>query len=309
MVTANVLIDVRRAAKFGSQNNQRVLKQTAIVQIGDQSGQSLVQCLTKLRHADKVGIVSVPAAERNLDETHAALHQTAGEQAALAEGFATIGTAQISRFLGQVKSLEVFGLHHRDRVVIHLGIGLHIAVGEGAAEVLVQFISQLHACLEFVFREAGLELDVLETVLRVVHVERAVGSREETGAWMAAVIADEDKIRQRAVAATLEHIEPGPHRRMANGAAQLVAGVHHVVSLLMSALSRGERVDHRAVMHLLRGERQVFSKADSVSAGLDGLGRSAGRRARLWIPSVQMSLATAHVEVNDILGRGDLLEL
>ncbi len=226
---------------------------------------------------------------RDLDEADTALDEATGEEAALAEGFAAVGGAQFAGFLGEVEGLEVLGLHHGDGVVIHVGVGLHVAVREGGAELLVEFVGKLHAGLELVLGETLAGSTFLRPFSGLLTKSGAVRGREETGTGMAAVVADEDEVRQGAVAAALEHIEPGAHRGMADGAAQLVAGVHDVVALLVRALGGGERVDDRGVVHLLRRERQVFGDADAVGAGLDGLGRAGGLDAFLRIPGVHVA--------------------
>ncbi len=179
----------------------------------------------------------------------------------------------------------------------------------GGAEVAVEIGDELHAGLKFVLGEAGLELDVFETVLGIVDVERAVGGGKKAGAGVAAVVANEDELGQGVVAAALEDVEPGAHGGVADGAAQLVAGVHHVVALLVRALGGGEGVDDGGVVHLLGGQRQELGHADAVGAGLDWLGRAGGFNALLRIPGVEMGLAAAHVEVDDVARGGDLLEL
>ena len=63
------------------------------------------------------------------------------------------------------------------------------------------------------------------------------------------------------------------------------------------------------MVHLLRGERQILRDADSIGARLDRLGGSCGFHTFLWIPSVHVGLPAAHVEVDDVLGGGRLLQL
>jgi hypothetical protein len=61
----------------------------------------------------KFATCGVPTAEAHLDEAHAVLDETTGQQAALAEGFFAIGFAQIFRLLGEIEGHKVLALHER----------------------------------------------------------------------------------------------------------------------------------------------------------------------------------------------------
>ena len=234
MVTTRVLVDVGRAAKLGGQNDECVLKQTTIVQIRHESGKTLVQCFTTFRHSHKVSIVSVPTAKGDLDKTHSTLNKTTRQKAPLTKSLFTVSTPEFSRLFGEVKCLQVFRLHHRHRIIIHVSVSFHVAMREGASEILVQLVCKFHACLEFGLWDAS--FDVLQTIFRVADKERCLSSREEACAGMATVIANENEVWQRAVTSALKDVQPSAHRRMADGSTHFIAGVHHVVSLLMCPL-------------------------------------------------------------------------
>ena len=51
-------------------------------------------------HMPEIVVMRVPPAERDFHERHAALHKSAGEQAALAEAVAAVAIAQLVIFIG-----------------------------------------------------------------------------------------------------------------------------------------------------------------------------------------------------------------
>jgi hypothetical protein len=73
--------------------------------------------------------------------------KAAGQQAALTEGLAAVSRADVTGLIREIEGFEILRFHHGHRIIIHIGVGLHIAVLKGGPEVLVELVSQRHAGL------------------------------------------------------------------------------------------------------------------------------------------------------------------
>ena len=149
----------------------------------------------------------------------------------------------------------------------------------------------------------------MQTAGRIVQEERLEGRLEETTARVAAVAGDDDGAGEVGIALALEFLQPSPHRGMAGGTAHGVAGVLEVVPLGVGTLRGAERVDDDAAVHRLRAVRQVFAELHALGGGGDGLGGAHRVRPRHHAKGIEVAHAAAHVEVNDPLRRGGLLQL
>src|SRR3954469_14060307 len=102
MVAALLRGDLRRAPELAHPDDERVVEQAALLEIGHQRAPGGVEDFAEAAHVLEVLLVCVPregavAAGRrqaDLDERYAALDQPAGEQATLAEEVAAVGVAQ-----------------------------------------------------------------------------------------------------------------------------------------------------------------------------------------------------------------------
>lgn len=94
---------------------------------------------------------------------------------------------------------------------------------------------------------------------------------------------------------------------MLDGAAQVVAGVHHISALLVRALDRVHRVDDGDFVHDFSGFGQVVADHDVVGAGGDGFGFAHDFFfLGLRIEGVDVAHAAGHEQINDVLGLGNL---
>src|ERR1043165_1137219 len=96
--------NVRRSAELAHPYHQRLVEQSAILQIGNERRESGIDHLTQISDALGVVDVRIPSTELNLDERHSVLHQTTREQTSLPEAVSAIGVAQGGRLLIQVES-------------------------------------------------------------------------------------------------------------------------------------------------------------------------------------------------------------
>src|SRR6185312_10002336 len=76
----------RGPAKFSAPDNQRVVQQAALFEIGDQRRDRSIHFLAlggQMAHEiiDRSGAVAIPAPVEKLHETHASLDESAGKQA------------------------------------------------------------------------------------------------------------------------------------------------------------------------------------------------------------------------------------
>ncbi len=96
---------------------------------------------------------------------------------------------------------------------------------------------------------------------------------------------------------------------MPRGTPHGVAGVNEVISLSMCPLGGGERLEHHAMMHGLCHRGKVFTDLHAVGRGRNGFGSphflSTGHDAK----GVQVAHPPAHIQIDHVLGRGDLADL
>src|SRR5690606_34149923 len=131
-----------RAAEFAAPEDEGVLEEAALLQVLDEGGGRLVDELADAAHAIVEVAVVVPTAVIQLDETHAAFREPAGEQTVGREG-------TVSRLLDPV--------HIEDRLRL-------------LAEIGELRDARLHLEREFVLGDARLDLGI-EALLLVKTVE------------------------------------------------------------------------------------------------------------------------------------------
>ena len=88
MITAIIVVTLNHwsAAEFAAPNDKRVVEHAALLEIFNQRGAGLVGVLTILLDVLHQVSVLVPGLVKELNESHAAFHQTAREQAVIGEG-------------------------------------------------------------------------------------------------------------------------------------------------------------------------------------------------------------------------------
>ena len=88
----------RRAPEFAAPDDQRVVQQSALLQVADQRGRGLVDFASYLiERLAEVGVM-VPIGVIELHEAHAALHQAARQQAVVrVAGLARLGAVHLER--------------------------------------------------------------------------------------------------------------------------------------------------------------------------------------------------------------------
>ena len=109
MAASAAAVEFRRPAEFGGDDDQRLIQQPLLFQIRDQRRDGGVQLLDQLVLLEDALVVDIPAGAveevqvvRHFDESHAALDQSAAQQAALAE-LAAVSVSQVGRFAVQLE--------------------------------------------------------------------------------------------------------------------------------------------------------------------------------------------------------------
>ena len=125
VVAALLRVDLRRAAELAHPDDQRRVQQSAVFQVAHQGRPRGVEHPAQALYRIEIVGVRVPAeaaaveaAQRHLDERHAALHQPAGQQAALAEQVAAVGVAQRVLLVFQVERPAGVAAHEPDGLVV-----------------------------------------------------------------------------------------------------------------------------------------------------------------------------------------------
>ncbi len=88
------------------------------------------------------------ATQRHLDERHAALDQSAGQQAALTEQITTIGIADGGLFFLKVEGPSGIAAHEPDSPIIGQLVAPGSDSGTLGCEVAVEVLQQSEACLQ-----------------------------------------------------------------------------------------------------------------------------------------------------------------
>ena len=94
LVAAGSCVDLRRPAEFAGAEDDRFLQQVALLEIAEQGAERRIED-GKLPLMDLVIVnVTVPARKSHFDTTNAYLRQSAGGQAAAAEGRVAVSRFQ-----------------------------------------------------------------------------------------------------------------------------------------------------------------------------------------------------------------------
>src|SRR5205085_5173150 len=109
IAATGVVLILWRAAEFAHPDDQRVVEQTAVGQIGQQHCVAAVGFARENWILFEAPLVRVPAliveraAVDNFNKAHAGLDQAAGEQAALTECVAAVSIAQLFRLAIEIE--------------------------------------------------------------------------------------------------------------------------------------------------------------------------------------------------------------
>jgi hypothetical protein len=88
---------VRRTAKLTAPNDERLIEQTLLLQIGDERGGGLVHGLGGFADASDEVAVMVPATGFHLHKTHAALHKPTGAEEFRGQFAFAVGSLAMSK--------------------------------------------------------------------------------------------------------------------------------------------------------------------------------------------------------------------
>ncbi len=133
----------RRPAEFATPDDESVFQQAPRLEVGEQPGDRLVALLCMLAVVGDVAMVvpRLAAAEVDLRHSHAALHQPAGDQAAVGEFAGSVQFAGGLRFAADVERFLRFGLHavrHLER----LNAGFELGVARPRCQMRFVDLSQ-----------------------------------------------------------------------------------------------------------------------------------------------------------------------
>ena len=168
MIATGVLIDLRRAAKLGGEDDQRVLEQTATLEISEQRTESPIKLADLLRQACIDVVVHVPATQADFDKAHTVLDEAAGKQATLTKAAVTVLGLNFIRLLTEIKGGEVCTFHDAHSVLVDVGIGADGAVLVGFLKAGVELGREIKTIVKITLIERGDPLAVLKTGARIV---------------------------------------------------------------------------------------------------------------------------------------------
>ena len=176
VVARLVVVQPGRPAKFAHPEDQRLIQQSAFLQVIQQHrqrviGQRELPCLQDGVHPGVIKPMRVPAAavellsadavrEVDVDELHARFDQPPGQQATLPIGGAAIAVAQFDLFLGEVERLANCGrTDHRERSVEVVAEAPRHPLGLQRFQLGVQEVLHLAPPLKSLGRDTGGEAE------------------------------------------------------------------------------------------------------------------------------------------------------
>ena len=134
MAAAAAAVELRRTSELGGDHHQRGVQQFRLLQIVQQRREGLIQILNQQVLLHLRGVVRIPTGaveevqiERDLDEADAGLHQSAGQQAALAE-LAAVGLAQSRGLALQIEDVQKSRTGQLEALLADGGLGLHVRI-------------------------------------------------------------------------------------------------------------------------------------------------------------------------------------
>ena len=135
----NTALAVNGATKFTAPNDQRVVEQATLLEVGDQPVAGLVDVLALGRHATcRIGMV-IPVVEVHLHEAHAPFDEPARQERSVGKGTGLAGLISVElisgvRLLGHRRQFGHAGLHAEGHFeLLNTGVRLgiaHLAMGD-----------------------------------------------------------------------------------------------------------------------------------------------------------------------------------
>ena len=236
------------------------------------------------------------------------LEETPREETALTEGIFAVTLLDRLGLGGEVEGGEVFAAHQLHGVVIHVGVGTYVLLVILLNEGRIELRREIAVKVETLFGHAPGHGAVLQTAFGIADDDGGKTRLEKTRSGVRGKISDDGVSRQGGIVASVELEEPGAHGGVADGAADLVARVHVVVPLLVGTLGRGHRLDHGELFGVAAEEGKIVGELEVVDRGVEALCRSHHRCVGLGVEGVEMGHAAVHVEIDDTLRGGDLLQ-
>ena len=303
MVTTRIHVDVGSAAELGAEGDKGGIEETTRLEILDQGREGHIELGEAIPGAPCDILVHVPAAGDDLDDAYAVFNELPREEAALPQAvfpvFGTIG------FVGDVEGGEGVALEESVRLVVVFHVGLGARVFEFVTELLAEFLSHLHAPIETLALHD--EIRVRNASGGIGDRQRAQGGVHETG--VGGALANEDGVREDLAALAEKGFRPRSNGRVNDGGAFLVAGAHDVFTLLMRAIGRRHRVDHRHLVTEFGKLLEVHAELHVVHIGVENLGGPHYVAVLLRIEGVEMGHAPREVDVDEVLCFAALLRL
>jgi len=184
-VVATVLVfadDFGRAAEFGAEDDERVVEHPAAVEVLEEGGEPVVEVFGASWDGGEVIVVSVPAAEGDLDEADPVFDETAGEETALAEAGFAVEFLHFGWFLGDVEAFEVFAAHEAEGVGVEIVVLADGGIIDERVELLVHGVGEFEPFFEIGFADGVGAHAVLETLTGFADGDAGVfGSHEAAG--------------------------------------------------------------------------------------------------------------------------------
>ena len=133
---------VRGAAEFAAPDDQRVVEQAALLEVGEQTGRGLVGIIALTLDGLREAAVVIPAHVEELDEADVAFAEATGQEAVRGVGARAlhVGTVEIEHMLGflrQIEQLGHAGLHAEGHLVLG-DSGLDLRVAEDTVALVVK---------------------------------------------------------------------------------------------------------------------------------------------------------------------------
>ena len=294
VVAAVEVIDVRRAAKFGEHDDERMFHQPACGEVFDERGEGFIKVAQLLEVEIEVLVVRVVVGMRHVHAGDALLDEPACEQAVAAKVGVAVAGAVLVRLFGNV---ENFALTHQFlRLLERLRPGLCLRRAAAQREAVVHFAPQVVGAHGGILRETFRALHVLRR-LAVAQRDAGILGTEISGvrAAPATTAGGDDNVPGERAICGIERLRgDGAEFRVHHARARAASGGHEIVTIAVIVLVRVDAANEREVVHLLRRVRQEFTNLDARRGSGNGAERAAGGGAGLRIPAFQLTESAGH---------------
>ena len=308
MVPAGRRVDLRRAAELRAHADERRGKQPAAVEVANERREALIERRGLSPHGTRDVVVVVPAAVGERDESHARLHEPAGQQHPHARLILAVLVLDLVRLLLEIERLLRLGgtdeavgplverIERVERVALLL-----------VAEVRVHHVEHPATLVEPCHVDARRQVEVAHLEVGVGRVgaqtECRVGRTEIAGAGELVGLAGNADVRRQVLAGTELVRDHRPEARVLERRARAVAREHVVRAALVGGLAMRHRPADRELVGDLRRVRQHLAEPHAGEHRLDAAERAAvlGRRERLGIERLLVGVAAGEIDVDDRL--------